>query len=447
VSPSQTVAGWITTRVERLRALMTGSTGPLIMGIAQVACLGGVAYALRGTDYRIHGVAAFLVGGMVGFSELISRYRDAPLQAATSIPGGFYCLANGLSALAALVLIREMEWLDTLADTPTKTLLMQTILAATGAMAFFRSSLFMVRINSTDLGVGPAAFLQILMTATDRAVDRTRAQPRAEAVRDIMANIDFTKAREALPSLCFNLMQNVSPLEIEAFNTQIARLQASAMDDSLKANNLGLALMNVVGRQVLAQAVSMLRDDIAELPRPVAQDLKTLQLLRNLTLSEAGAALVEQCLFLTDRIATQDDDDAQKELARIRQLGVSDRQKMLLLSASLIGRFTEAVVQSALASLPANDPPTPITPSTELVTLLDGLPEHVAPAQILGVVTVVAGRMGDDALRTLLTTQIEQVVGPTFDPVAQRRLIATILLRHFPDDLLRRGLGVLMPKA
>lgn len=439
MSPSWLDAGWFRHQIGRFKTLLAGSAGPWIMGALHLACLVAVAYALRGTAYQVHGVAAFLVGGVVGFSELISRYRDAPLRAATSIPGGFYCPVNALSALSALLLIRAMDWLPALATTPDKTLLLQTILAATGAMAFFRSSLFTVRINNTDIGVGPAAFLQILMTATDRAVDRTRAQPRAEAVRQIMANIDFSKAREALPALCFNLMQNVSATEIEAFNTQISRLRTSEMDDSLKANNLGLALMNVVGRHVLAQAVSILRDDIRELPQPIAQDLKTLSLLRNLTLTDAGALLVEQCLFLTGRMNATEDGQAQNELTRVRALGVSERQKMLLLSASLIGRFGESVVQLALESLPENDPPRALTPSAALTEILNTLPEGTIPDQLLEVALVIAGRAGDSALRDRLRDQIARIAALPLLPNQQIGLTATILLRHFSDEVILRG--------
>lgn len=45
-------------------------------------------------------------------------------------------------------------------------------MAGVSAMAFFRSSLFVVRAGDRDVGVGPSGFLQIFLTAADRAVDR-----------------------------------------------------------------------------------------------------------------------------------------------------------------------------------------------------------------------------------------------------------------------------------
>jgi hypothetical protein len=39
-------------------------------------------------------------------------------------------------------------------------------------MAFFRTSLFVVRAGDRDVGVGPSGFLRIFLAAADRSVDR-----------------------------------------------------------------------------------------------------------------------------------------------------------------------------------------------------------------------------------------------------------------------------------
>lgn len=143
----------------------------------------------------------------------------------------------------------------------------EALVAGLSAMALFRTSLFTVRVGTTDIGIGPAAFLQILLAAADRATDRARARPRAAAIKKIMEGISFDRAKEALPSLCFALMQGLTPEEQKAFGFQVAALQASGMDDLPKANSLGLNLLNLVGERVLQQAVEMLRGDIRAKPK------------------------------------------------------------------------------------------------------------------------------------------------------------------------------------
>lgn len=300
---------------------------------------------------------SFALGAVIGISELISRYKDAPLRALLTMPALLYVGLNGAASLGALALVRQMGWMDTVGGgNPASQIVLQSLAAGFSAMALFRTALFTIRVGNADIGVGPAAFLQILLSAADRACDRTRARPRAIAVQQIMSGVSFVRAKQALPSLCFGLMQNVGVEEQRSFSTVVAQLDAAEMEDSFKANSLGLALMNVVGESVLRQAVTMLREDISAPPRQIVQSIATLQMLRTTRFDSAQQAL-DACLFLVNRMA-----DAalraqiEADIARIGRMTVTDRQKVLYLSAVLIGRFGEGVVQTVLRVLPENDP-------------------------------------------------------------------------------------------
>ena len=170
-----------------------------------------------------------------------------------------------------------------------------------------------------------------------------------------MAGISFSRAKLALPSLCFGLMQNVSTAEQETFGTVVIKLDAAEMEDVFKANSLGLALMNVVGEAVLRQAVNMLREDISAPPRPIVQSIATLQLLRNARFASAEQ-VIDSCVFLANKMTNA---KLQAELAvdlkKIEAMTVAERQKVLYLSAALIGRFGESILQTVLQSLPEND--------------------------------------------------------------------------------------------
>jgi hypothetical protein len=147
-------------------------------------------------------VAVALLGGMVGTSELISRYKDAPAAALSSLPARFYILVNALASVAALGVIHANPTWFAARWT-------QVLMAGLSSMALFRTSLFVVRAGDRDIGVGPSSFLQIFLNAADRAVDRVRAEARSDAVGPIMDGLDFGKAFRALPPLCLALMQNM----------------------------------------------------------------------------------------------------------------------------------------------------------------------------------------------------------------------------------------------
>lgn len=199
-------------------------------------------------------LAAGSIGAAVGAGELISRYKDDPKRLLTSPSAWFYLLVNAIAAGVVLYFIHAIP----IQVSNTATWAFEVMAAGFGAMAILRTSVFTPRINNTDIAVGPQAFLQVVLVTADRAVDRSQAQPRAQAVKTIMAGVSFAKAQVALPTHCFALMQNVSADEQEAVAKEIAKLETATMDDQVKAQSLGLILLNIVGESVLRAAVDAL---------------------------------------------------------------------------------------------------------------------------------------------------------------------------------------------
>jgi len=140
-------------------------------------------------------------------------------------------------------------------------------------MAFFRTSLFLVRVGDRDVGVGPSGFLQIFLSAADRSVDRLRAQSRSEAVGKIMGPavgtvgpVDYGKAFKALPPYCLALMQNLPAEDQQELARALGQLDQGTADPSVRVLLLGLELINVVGIDVLTEAVKALGDQIRSAP-------------------------------------------------------------------------------------------------------------------------------------------------------------------------------------
>lgn len=211
-------------------------------------------------DWRwLDWAAVAVLGGVVGPSELISRYKDHPGAAIGSWPAIFYIAINSAASAGALGLIHAGKWFDTSRWT-------QIPMAGVSAMAFFRSSLFVVRAGDRDVGVGPSGFLQIFLAAADRAVDRQRAAARSAAVARVMKGVDFTKALKALPPYCTALMQNVSPEDQQLLKRSLKALEESDAEPSVKALLLGIELINVVGVDVLTTAVESIGDQVRSVP-------------------------------------------------------------------------------------------------------------------------------------------------------------------------------------
>ena len=223
-----------------------------------VGILVGMAFRHELLDprpYLLTYLAVGFFGLLVGVTELAARYRDKPQAPFVTISGWIYVLTNAVVAVAALWLMREVAGPNWLGTAQFSEPIAEVFVAGFGAMAFFRSSFFNVKIDGNDVPVGPAAILQVILDAADRACDRQRALPRSTAVRLIMKGVSFARAKEALPLYCFALMQNVSIAEQHRLTTNVEVLASSSMEDEVKAFNLGLILLNVVGDKVLKKSV------------------------------------------------------------------------------------------------------------------------------------------------------------------------------------------------
>jgi hypothetical protein len=77
-----------------------------------------------------------------------------------------------------------------------------------------------------------------------------------------MKGVDYAKALTALPPYCLALMQNVSPEDQQVLERVLEALDKRDAEPSVKALQLGIELMNVVGVDVLKTAVKSLGDQI-----------------------------------------------------------------------------------------------------------------------------------------------------------------------------------------
>jgi hypothetical protein len=203
------------------------------------------------------------LGALVGVSELVSRYKDAPERALLFSPSAwFYCLINAAASVTAFRLLvvfgidfgksgAALEWT-------------RIMTAGFGAMAFFRTSILTVRVGTQDIGVGPVGFLQVILGAIDRAVDRRRASGRATEVNSLMQGLSFDKSLIALPTYCLALMQNLSDDDQKRLGQSLLTLKQAEASDGVKLRILGVYLLNAVGPVALASAITSLGDEIKE---------------------------------------------------------------------------------------------------------------------------------------------------------------------------------------
>jgi hypothetical protein len=338
--------------VDRPKATVASTSVWWLWGIALAAFfLAGLgAHALLGPvlTYPARYALVALFGLLVGTTELVSRYRDRPTAPLRTLPGAIYIATNALASVAALWVLQRQGVAFTFGEAlPPE--LGQVLLAGFGTMLFFRSALFTVRVGDTDVSIGPAAVLQIIMTAADRACDRLRAGPRSDRVFRIMRGVSFERARQALPLHCFALMQNVSTAEQTQLLQNLDALAAKSMTDEVKAYNLGLLMMNVVGEDVLERAVQVLGHLILG---PPTDDPPILAQASALTLDQC-MALADICVALDPLSRNQEGEKVRTELEALVQPIADPAVKTIAILTRLRTLFGATTVSRALVLLTA----------------------------------------------------------------------------------------------
>jgi hypothetical protein len=199
------------------------------------------------------GWQALVAGGiaaLVGLTEIITRYRSDPRRAVTSLPALVYIVLNGGAGALALYLVRSFGWTFGHASNVT---LWRILIAGFGALALFRSSLFVAKIGNTNVGVGPSAALEGLLGALDRDVDRKCALAISKEVTEAnLAGLNPQAVMSALPVLCLALMQNFPAGDQALLGADLSKVEN---DDKLPAEAKVRAVVIQLSRYLSAEMV------------------------------------------------------------------------------------------------------------------------------------------------------------------------------------------------
>ncbi len=210
----------------------------------------------EGRKLALQVAAVAALAGLVGFGEVVSRYRDDPARLIAADGAVIYVVVNVAAGVSALMLVQEFEVFK--GDPHQK--VKEVLLGGFGAIAFFRTSLFTVRVGGSDVGIGPSAVLKSLLDASELMIDRWQAGNRGDEAGLIMQPVSFAKAHKALPVMCFSMIQQaVSDEQQTAIRRQIDELAADrTIPDDAKPALLGVYLVRLVGADVLRKAVATL---------------------------------------------------------------------------------------------------------------------------------------------------------------------------------------------
>ncbi|MBT6157099.1 MAG: hypothetical protein HOL01_21255 [Planctomycetaceae bacterium] len=138
-------------------------------------------------------------------------------------------------------------------EIPVSTLLYYSLAASFGGSLILRSRLVTVRMNGQDVAIGPSLVIDQFLFVLDRQIDRQRAIGRMAMVREVMAGIDFSKAKPHVVNMIFSSLQNMTAAERETISDEVEAMSANKKleDDQERAYKLGYSILNVMGDDFL----------------------------------------------------------------------------------------------------------------------------------------------------------------------------------------------------
>jgi hypothetical protein len=207
------------------------------------------------------------LAGAVGLAEIVARYRSEPSFALRRFTAWSYILVNVAAGVGALFLVRAFGWTFGQEDNVD---LWRSLIAGFGALAVFRSSLFVTKIGENEVNIGPSQVLTSILDTFDRAIDRKCAAKIADGIsQKELDELAPDRVISTLPVLCLSLMQNFSTADQALLATALEKVKKDeGLDEPARMRATIVHLSKFLGNElvgkVLAGSTSILRADEKE---------------------------------------------------------------------------------------------------------------------------------------------------------------------------------------
>jgi hypothetical protein len=205
---------------------------------------------------------AAVLSGLVGFAELVSRYRDEPWRIAKLPPGLVFIGLNAFMGCLALFLMQTFPE----ALHPPSNPVAAVMVAGFGAMVVIRTKLVTIhQPGGTDVAVGPAFIVDTMLAAINRNVDRRRAFERTTRVSMKAAELGkypYWAANDFLIA-SMGAFQNMDPEIAKSLRSQLQELvthpELVKVPDQLRLAMAGYSILTEFGDRAFDGAFEALR--------------------------------------------------------------------------------------------------------------------------------------------------------------------------------------------
>lgn len=223
-----------------------------------------------------------MFGAAVGFSEIVSRYRDEPIRACRCFYGLYYIFLNALISISAgLVIWHYPDKFNF--SRPHPDVGLAALLAGFGGPAVMRTRLMVLKSSDNkDISIGPDIVIKQMLTMVDSYIDRIRASFRLHLVSETLPKLfqlrerlgSFRLVADYLSAALLSL-QNLDDENKKQLDNIFNEYDKQPLPEPVKLLAMGLVFLTVVGEDRYSQIVADASLNFPE--QPPASDLSPAQ--------------------------------------------------------------------------------------------------------------------------------------------------------------------------
>lgn len=195
-------------------------------------------------------ILAGMLGAILGVSELLAKYTDAPLSALKNLAALFYIIFNACLSMLAIYLISGADISVPQAVGDNAKYLAEIIAAGAGAAAILRIGVS-IQVSGETVNVTLMKLVQPILDAALAELSRAQAIRQAEQINLLMPAIPLDSATKDLPALCAALVPEMSAEEKQAFEKEISDVNSEDIQEDTKKKKIGVILLRKYGRDVV----------------------------------------------------------------------------------------------------------------------------------------------------------------------------------------------------
>ena len=202
---------------------------------------------------------AFVIGGLVGLSELAGKYNWALWHIVFSTGGSMYLVVNGV--VATLAYFAAVQW-NFHFGLEGKAEFWRILVVSVLGMGAFRSSFANLKLKNNEFAIGFASLIEVFKKRAETALDRGVFQRHIDEVYPVLTGMSYAASRDYLLAVSQHALQSISAQENAALTKEVAKIDALEVNDATKMQLFSLILVQRTSMKLFVRLAEQAKSNL-----------------------------------------------------------------------------------------------------------------------------------------------------------------------------------------